>query len=64
MYIDILEIEEMLSEYYDFSKVSEEQWKKIDELVRDECEKRGVDSIDDYETYACICDGCVEKVLG
>lgn len=61
-FIDRYEIEDMLSEYYDFSMVDMETWKLIDQLVKSECEKRGV-SPDDYEQYARVCDVCVGKVL-
>jgi hypothetical protein len=61
-FIDRYEIEDMLSEYYDFSNVDIDTWKIIDELIKSECEKRGV-SPDDYEQYARICDVCVGKVL-
>lgn len=61
-FIDRYEIEDMLSEYYDFSNVDIDTWKIIDELIKSECEKRGV-SPDDYEKYARICDVCVGKVL-
>lgn len=61
-FIDRYEIEDMLSEYYDFSNVDIDTWKIIDELIKSECEKRGV-SPDDYENYARICDVCVGKVL-
>lgn len=61
-FIDRYEIEDMLSEYYDFSNVDIDTWKIIDELIKSECKKRGV-SPDDYENYARICDVCVGKVL-
>ena len=63
MYIDKDEIEEMLGEYYDFTKVTTRDWIKIDKAIKKECEKRGVNSIDDYDTYAAICDGCVGKII-
>ena len=61
-FIDKDEIEEMLGEYYDFSEVDDNTWKRIDKLVKEECKKRGV-SRNDYETYAKVCDGCVGKAL-
>lgn len=62
LYIDIYEIEEMLSEYYDFENVTDEQWEKIDKLVCENCNRLGVSPMD-YEAYANICDGAVGKVL-
>lgn len=63
LYIDIYEIEEMLGEYYDFQFVTDEQWKEIDRLVCEECNRRGISPTDDYEAYAAVCDGAVGKVL-
>ena len=63
LYIDTYEVEEMLGEYYDFHIVTEKQWKEIDKLVREECNRRGISPTDDYEAYAAVCDGAVGKVL-
>jgi hypothetical protein len=62
MFIDRYEIEDMLSEYYDFSNVDTETWEIIDESIELECEKRYV-MPDEYEAYARVCDICVGKVL-
>ena len=59
-FIDIDEIEEMLGEYYDFSSFTEEQWNKVDDIVRKEC---GNEPCDDYDEYARICDGAVAEVV-
>ena len=62
-FIDRDEIEEMLSEYYDFSEVSESEWDAINDAVESECKKKGVSPFGNYEEYAKICDGCVSRVL-
>lgn len=62
-FIDRLEIEEMLCEYYDFSNVSEKDWQEINKAVESECQRQGISSTDDYEAYAKICDGCVSRIL-
>ena len=63
MFIDTLEIEEMLSEYYDFSEFTDTDWEKVDSIVRKTCKARGVSPTRDYDTYCAICDGAVAKVL-
>lgn len=62
-FIDKDEIEEMLSEYYDFSEVTETEWEQINSAIESECKKKGVSPFGNYEEYAKICDGCVSRVL-
>ena len=62
-FIDQNEIEEMLSEYYDFSNFTDDQWRELDLAIQNECTKRGISPTDDYEEYARVCDVCVERTL-
>ena len=60
-FIDRDEIEEMIGEYYNFEKVTEEMWIELDSEIREMCSERGV-SPDYAEEYVRICDACCEKL--
>ncbi len=60
-FIDRIEIEEMLGEYYNFEKVTEEMWLELELVIMEFCTERGV-SPDYTEEYARICDTCCEKL--
>ena len=60
-YIDRNEVEEMLRDYYDFDKITDNQWVILDKMVLELCNKRGINS--DYsEEFIQICDLCCEKL--
>ncbi len=60
-FIDRLEIEEMLGEYYNFEIVTDEMWIMLDSEIMKLCSERGV-SPEYTEEYARICDICCEKL--
>ena len=68
MFIDKLEIEEVLGQYYDFMEMSEEDWERADKEIERVCRERGIVfnntiSEEDNEVYWKICDGVIGKML-
>lgn len=60
-FIDRDEIEEMLGEYYDFKRITDEQWLALDKEVSQLCSERGV-GVDYSEAYVRVCDICCERL--
>lgn len=64
MFIDTLEIEEILGEYYDFEAMTQEDWSRADQEIKRLCLERGIFEPDGGdEEYYKICDGVIGKIM-
>ena len=64
MFIDPLEIEEILSEYYDFTDWTDQDWEEVDRRIEKECNRRGIfEPEDGDEEYYAVCDGIISNYL-
>lgn len=65
-FIDILETQEAIGEYYDFSTTTDSQWQAIDRLTADICHQRHIPatnpSPEQYDTFCAILDGVCSKI--
>ena len=61
-FIDELEIEEILGEYYDFSNFTEGLWERADTEIHEECIRRGIEE-PEGEVYYAICDGVIGRII-
>ena len=62
MFIDQLEIEEILGEYYNFENFTAEQWKNADDEIFKTCQARGITTPDGSDEFYAICDGVIGRI--